>query len=202
MNEITENIIKVSQELFFKKGIRPVTLDEIAEQLKISKKTIYQHFENKDEIVFHIVKEHLHLHKKRIEEIINDSDNIIQEALEIVKCSSKMMEQINPLVFSDLKLFYPKAWEYFENFKKQFIIKTITKSLEKGIKQGLIRKDINVKLIAHLRLQQINLLFETDILQQFDITFNELQNQLTRQFLYGIATRKGIKVLDKIYEEK
>lgn len=201
MNQVKEKILSSAQELFFKRGIRAVTIDDIARHIKISKRTIYKYFENKDEIVFTLVKNHLHLHQKEIEKIMANNHNIIEATLAIVKHSSDMMNQITPVVFSDLKTFYPKVWKYFENFKKDFIIQTITKGLKKGQKQGLIRKDINVKLIAYLRLLQINLIFEADMLQEFNITLAELQNQLTKHFLYGIATSKGIKILKK-YESK
>jgi len=192
-----KNILSSAQELFFKKGIRNVTLDEIASKLKISKKTIYEQFENKDEIVFELVKSHLKHHKEVIEKLIEKSDNIIEETLSIVQCSSEMMNHINPVLFEELQTLYPKAWNYLEEFKKTFIMQTLIKGLEKGQKQGLIRKDINIKLMAYLRLLQINLLFQTNILKEFDITFNELQNQLTKQFLYSITTDKGRKILEK-----
>jgi AcrR family transcriptional regulator len=194
---VRNNILKTAQELFFRKGIRNVSLDEIASSLKISKKTIYEYFENKDEIVLELVKNHLKQHKEIIEELIGKSENIVEEAMSIVQCSSEMMNHINPAVFDDLKTVYPKAWNYLEEFKQNFVMDTLTKQLEKGQKQGLIRKDINIKLMAYLRLLQINLIFETDILKKFNVTFNELQNQMTKQFLYGITTDKGRKILEK-----
>ncbi len=197
MKNVKEHILAAAQALFFKKGIRSVSVDEIASALKMSKKTIYEYFKNKDDIVLELVKSHIHFHQKEIEKLIKKSDNIIEETLAIVKCSSEMMEQINPNVFEDLKTTYPKAWNYLEEFKKTFIIATITKGLQKGQKQRLIRKDINVKLMAYLRLIQINLLFQTDILREFNMSVNELQNQLTKHFLYGIATEKGIKIIEK-----
>ncbi|GIV27805.1 MAG: TetR family transcriptional regulator [Bacteroidia bacterium] len=194
---VKDNILSAAQELFFKKGIKSVTVDDIAAKLKISKKTIYETFENKDAIVFELVKAHLNHHKELIEKLIEQSDNIIEETMNVVRCSSEMMNHINPVVFEDLKTYYPKVWKYLEDFKASFIMQTIIKGLEKGQKQGLIRKDINIKLIAYLRLLQINLLFETDILEKFNLTFNELQNQLTKHFLYGIATEKGIKIIQQ-----
>lgn len=194
---VKQNIISAAQELFFSKGIRRVTVDEIASKLKISKKTFYEHFENKDEVVYELVKHHLKTHKEKIEELIKKSDNIIEQTLSLVTCSSEMMKSINPVVFEDLKTFYPKAWKYLEEFKKNFIMDTIIKELEKGQKQGLIRKNINIKLMAYLRLLQINLLFETDVLEKFNISFDELQKLLTTHFLYGISTEKGIKILEK-----
>lgn len=194
---VKKNILAAAQELFFKKGIRKVTIDEIAVKLKMSKKTIYEHFENKDTIVFELVKSHLKTHKKEIESRIKKSSNVIEETLSIVQCSSEMMNHINPVLFEDLKTSYPKAWNYLEEFKKSFIMNLITRELEKGQKQGLIRKDINIKLMAYLRLLQINILFETDILKEFNMNFYELQHQLTRHFLYGIVTEKGMNLIQK-----
>lgn len=194
---VKHNILSAAQELFFRRGIKSVTLDDIASKLKISKKTIYENFENKDTIVFELVKAHLSHHKEEIQKLIEKSDNIIEETMNIVQCSSEMMNHINPVVFEDLKTYYPKVWKYLEEFKSSFIMQTIIKGLEKGQRQGLIRKDINIQLIAYLRLLQINLLFETDILQKFNLSFNELQNQLTKHFLYGIATEKGIKIIQQ-----
>lgn len=200
MNTIKENILKAAQSLFFKKGIRNVSVDEIATELKISKRTIYKYFENKDDIVFQLVKKHLEHHKTEILKLMKEANNIIEETMSIVECSSEMMNHINPVVFEDLKTFYPKSWYYLEEFKKDFVLSSITKGLIKGQKQGIIRKDINIKLMAYLRLSQINLLFDSTLLKEFNISFNELQHQLTKQFLYGICTEKGIKLIQK-YEK-
>jgi len=198
---VKQNILSAAQELFFSKGIKRVTVDEIVSKLKISKKTFYEHFKNKDEVVYELVKQHLEIHKEKIKEITKKSDNIIEQTLSIVTCSSEMMKSINPILFEDLKIFYPKVWKYIEEFKRKFIMEILIKELEKGQKKGLIRKNINVKLMAYLRLLQINLLFETDVLEKFNITFDELQKQLTTHFLYGISTEKGIKILEKYIQQ-
>lgn len=187
-----EQILEEFKQLVFKKGIKSVSIDELSRQLKISKKTIYQYFKSKDQLIEKLLKKHLDVHKNSIEKIHNESEDVIKELLLIMQCSSYMLTQINPQVFEDLQLYYKKTWKKFEQFKKEYVLDRIIKTLEKGQKQGFIRKNISLKLMAHLRLKEIELLMDFHFVRNFDMSIFQMQKAITEYFILGVGTEQGI----------
>lgn len=192
-----ERIITKFKELIFKRGIRSVSIDDLVREMKISKKTFYQYFSGKEQLVEKLLKKHLNEHKSIIEQIHEESEDVIKELLLIMQCSTHMLTQINPMVFEDLRIHYHKAWKRFEEFKQEYVIGRIMKTLEKGQKQGLIRKEIPLQLMAQLRLKEIELLMDYQFVKKFDMALSEIQKHITEYFILGVGTLKGI---EKMYE--
>lgn len=195
-----EQIIEEFKNIVFKKGIKSVSIDELAQHMKISKKTIYQIFKSKEEIIEKLLKTHLEKHKVIIEKIHDESEDVIKELLLIMQCSSHMLTQINPQVFEDLKIHYKKIWKNFEEFKKEYVLNRIIKTLEKGQKQGLIRKNISLKLMAYLRLKEIELLMDYQFVKNFDMSIQQMQQAITEYFILGIAKEKGIAKMQYYFQ--
>lgn len=192
-----EQILESFKILVFRKGIKSISIDELAQEMRVSKKTIYQYFKSKEDLVNNLLKKHLKTHQQIIEKIHNESEDMIQEILLIMQCSTHMLTQINPIVFEDLKIHYKKIWHNFEQFKKEYVIDRLMKTLEKGQKQGLIRKNIPLELMAHLRLKEIELLMDYNFVKTFKMSMQEMQQSITEYFILGVCTQKGI---DKMYE--
>lgn len=188
-----KQILDTFKQLIFKKGIKSVSIDELSKQLKISKKTFYQYFKNKEQLVEKLLTKHLKEHKQIIEKIHEDANDVIHELLLIMHCSTSMLTQINPIVFEDLKTQYHKVWKNFEEFKKDYVLHRIIKTLEKGQKQGLIRPNISLKLMAHLRLKEIELLMDYQFIKNFNLSIAEMQKIITEYFILGVGTTKGIE---------
>ncbi len=195
-------ILECAKQMFFKRGIKPVTLDDIAKHLRISKKTLYVYFKNKDELVNSLFVSHLEIHRAAVERVHEQAKDVIEELLHIMYHSSEMVNEINPGLFDDLRAYYPKAWKYFEKFKQEYILERLIQSFEKGQKQGLIRKNVNLKLVAYMRLQQIDLLMRADFLREINTTVFDTHKEITEFFIYGIATDKGIALMNKYINEK
>lgn len=192
-----EEILAQFKNLVFTRGIKAVSIDDLAREMKISKKTIYQHFEDKEDLVRKLLKKHLEEHKLIIEKIHEESEDVIQELLLIMQCSTHMLTQVNPVVFEDLKHYYRKAWNHFEEFKKEYVLGRIKKTLEKGQKQKLIRKNIPLDLMAHFRLKEIEFLMDYQFIRSFNMSIQEMQKNITEYFILGVGTPEGIK---KMYE--
>src|SRR5580693_7306634 len=134
----TERIIEGGEELFLTAGIKSVTMDDIARHLGMSKKTIYQFFKDKNELVIALVKKKLQEDEEQMSAIISQSGNVIEEMINMMKCSEEIFSRINPIVIHDMQKYHPDAWKHFQNFKSGVIVQTLEQLLSKGIKQGYI----------------------------------------------------------------
>ncbi|NNU33495.1 TetR/AcrR family transcriptional regulator [Mucilaginibacter sp. S1162] len=151
----TDRIIAGGEELFLTAGIKSVTMDDIAKHLGMSKKTIYQFFKDKNELVIALVKKKLQQDEDQMCEIMLNSENVIGEMINMMKVSQEIFSRINPIVIHDLQKYHPEAWKHFQTFKANVIVHTLEELLTKGIKQGYIRPDIDVKIMARMRVNQL-----------------------------------------------
>jgi TetR/AcrR family transcriptional regulator, cholesterol catabolism regulator len=199
-----DRIIEGGEELFLTAGIKSVTMDDIAKHLGMSKKTIYQFFKDKNDLVIALVKKKLQEDEDQMSEIISKSGNVIEEMINMMKCSEEIFSRINPIVIHDMQKYHPDAWKQFQNFKSGVLVHTLEELLTKGIKQGYIRPDIDVKIIARMRVSQVELGFNTSIFPVAEFNTWKVQAQFHEHFNYGICTLKGYKLLNQyknIHEE-
>jgi AcrR family transcriptional regulator len=192
-----ERIINGSEELFFQAGIRSVTMDDIARHLGMSKKTIYQFFSDKNELINALVDKRLREDRDQLFALISSSGNMIEELISMTKGAEEIFSRINPVVVHDLQKYHPEAWSRFQKFKAEFLVDTLEKLLLKGIRQGYIRKDIDVKILAKMRVSQIELGFNTTIFPLVEFSTRKVQQQFLEHFNYGICTLNGIAVLNQ-----
>jgi AcrR family transcriptional regulator len=196
-----ERIIQGSEELFLRAGIKSITMDDIAKHIGMSKKTIYQFFKDKNELVTASVRKKLKEDEAQIVDIISKSENVIEEMINMMKCSEDVLSRINPVVMHDLQKYHYEAWTEFLKFKSGVLISMLEQLLTKGMKQGYIRTDIDVKIIARMRVSQIEFGFNTEIFPVAEFSTVKVQMQFLEHFNYGICTLKGYKLLNQ-YQNK
>src|ERR1700749_1872451 len=184
----TDRIIQGGEELFLKAGIKSVTMDDIAKHLGMSKKTIYQFFKDKNELVIALVKKKLQEDEDQMCAIISKSGNVIEEMINMMKCSEEIFSRINPIVIHDLQKYHPDAWKHFQSFKANVLIHTLEELLNKGIKQGYVRPDIDVKIMSRMRVSEVEVGFNTAIFPVAEFNTWKVQYQLLEHFIYGICT--------------
>ena len=189
-HDMKEEITKRAMELFARFGVRSVTMDEIARDLSISKKTIYQYFKDKDEIVTSTTKMHMEMEKQEYQEIADSSQNAIEELSQANKCMRKDFREINPSLLFDLQKYHRKAWESWLDFKV-FIRESITSNLKRGIDEGFFRKGIDVEALAIMRVEQVQIAFDDRVFPRDKFDFRELQMLLFDHFVHGILTDEG-----------
>lgn len=195
--EMKEKILKGAEELFFKYGIKNITMDEIARHLGMSKKTIYQYFKDKDEVVHSLILEKIEEDKAIFAKTYRESENIVVEAFALMKNMRDILKSINPILFHELFKFYPQSWKEFEKFKNDFVLENIESSLRRGQEQGLVRADINIKILSKMRLENIDLAFFGSAFPMDKYNLLDVQVQMTEHFLYGVCTLKGHKLINK-----
>jgi AcrR family transcriptional regulator len=200
-NEAKEKILKGAEMLFMKYGIRSISMDDIARHLGVSKKTLYQHFTDKDEMITQISKIHLERNIEEMEMCSSTAENAIDELGKISVCLKKDMEELNPSVLFDLQKYHPKAWSVWTDFKRKFIKESVVRNLNKGIEEGFFRPEINVEVLAALRMQMVEDVFDERIFPKDKFNLAEAQAQVFDHFVYGLCTEKGRKSYQKYKTE-
>ena len=197
----TELIQKIS-DTFMNYGIKSVTMDDLARSLHISKKTLYQHFTDKKDLVKTCLKFHIDADLCEIKTITEDRENAIDEMYSIGLAVSKKTSQIHPSIFYDLEKYYPEAWSLFNDYRKGHIFQTIKENVERGIGEGLYRDDLNVDVIAGIYVLRIDDLTNQEIFPSDKYPFGELYLEVMRYHIRGIASNKGIEYLKQLVEQE
>jgi AcrR family transcriptional regulator len=161
--EARKRILCKAHELFNRFGIKRVTMDEIALKTGMSKKTIYQSFENKDDLVDAVLEEHLSKNSSQCECNKTKAENAVHEIFLNIDMVQELMAEMNPTVFYDLEKFHPGAFLKLHEHRNDYLYKTVKENLEWGIKEGLYREDINVDVITRIRLEIMFLPFNQEV---------------------------------------
>ena len=189
--ETRAKIIKGAAELFTKYGVRSVTMDDIARELSISKKTIYQYFKDKDEIVLMAVQSHAENEKEDYNYIFNRSRNPIEELTLMTRCMRDDFRDMNPSLIFDLQKYHPQAWKVIEDFKNSYIKNALVRNLRDGIEQGLYRENMDPEVLAIMRLEQVQLAFDSRLFPPDKFNLADTQLQFLSHYVNGIVTEKG-----------
>jgi AcrR family transcriptional regulator len=186
------------KDLYFRFGIKSVTMDDVARELGISKKTLYTHFKDKSELVEAVVKLEIDLQEERIDAIINKNLDAITEMFEIHKMMNQYMRQYSHVIQYDLKKYYPSVYTRILQIKRDRTYEGMKENIEKGISEGLFRKEVNPRLISKVNLIRIEGSIDTCLFTDDELTSQDVFNQLFEYHIRGIATPKGIELMDKL----
>lgn len=196
--ELRRRIIEEATQQFFRYGIRNITMDDIAIALGISKRTVYEIFKNKNDLVISCLDELSQQQELNNEQIIKTSGNVIETIFSFMQEGIKMMNSINPVFFSDLKKFYPVIAEtiHRENIRKRNQL--THQLLSKGQDEGYFRRGINIPIVTRLFHEQINLISDEIIFPPDEYNHVEVFKNLVINFMRGISTSQGIKIIDEL----
>ncbi len=198
--ENKEKILRGAEDLFMKYGVRSISMDDIARHLGVSKKTLYQHFADKEYLVMMVSKSHLDRSTKRYDDLRITSSNSIEELARLSVCMKKDMEEINPALLYDIQKFHPKAWNIWLEYKNKFIRDSVIRNLKQGIEDGYIRAEVNSEILAAVRIELVQLAFNPDIFPKEKFSVPEVQAQIFDHFVFGVVTEKGRKLYLKCKE--
>jgi TetR/AcrR family transcriptional regulator, cholesterol catabolism regulator len=200
--EPKERILVKSNELFNRYGIRSVSMDDIAAQLGMSKKTLYQYYTDKDELVNAVFDIILNVNKNNCTECTKKGENAIQEVFLSFDIMAEMLKTMNPSVLYDMQKYHPTAYKKFDDFKNSFLYKIIKSNLERGIKEEFYRGEIDTDILARYRLHTVLLSFNPEVFPSNKANLVYIEQQLIECFLYGLATPKGYKLIQKYKNQR
>ncbi len=195
--DIKSKIIKEASELVMQYGIRTVTMDDISKNLGISKKTIYQYFKDKKELVNTVTQLHLDTEEERFLSSVKDSKDSIHELILVSQCLRETMKDMKMNVLNELQKFYPEAWQKYEYFKSKVMKETIMRTIMRGQKEGYFRSDIDPDLIATMRMEQVQTFMLNNLLPRDKYSIAEIQMHLFDHFIHGLFTIKGHQLFNQ-----
>ena len=175
-------------------------MDEVASSLGISKRTIYENFRDKEDLLLSYLKQVCEDRKKAVQELMERFDNVVEVFLNI-------MEIHKTATFANIK-FYEDIYRYYPNvdaFLKEESHKAnefFVQFLKKGVEQGVIRENLNIEVEAFLVEESTSIYMRASHIDKFPFSFSELISTVMVNFIRGISTEKGIKIVDKYLEKQ
>ena len=183
-------------------GIKSITMDEIATSLGISKKTIYQFFTDKDELVFAVIGQEMNKNEMECIQFRTDAENAVHEIFLAVEDLDEMLRYTNPLVLYDLEKYHPRAYQKIREFKYQFLHTATVENLRRGIEEGHYRGDLQKDIVAKSRIEAAFLVFNPDVFPHGKYSMSEVNFQLAILYLHGVTTEKGKPLIEKYTNER
>lgn len=191
-----DELLNKISNLFLYYGVKKITMDDIANEFHISKKTLYLYFKNKNDMIFQITEYELKNECAKLKEFIRLNPNAIDQLRFMCIHIANNLRKLNPLLSYDMDHYYPEIWKRFINKRKEYLLILIKENFQTGIKQGVYRKNLNTDIIATFYVFLLDIkgfeMYKDETNSDFDKMFNTL-------FIYhiqGIANNKGIKYLE------
>ncbi|MBK7882910.1 MAG: TetR/AcrR family transcriptional regulator [Chitinophagaceae bacterium] len=200
--DTNERIKRKAHELFMRYGLRSVSMDDIAQSLGISKKTIYQFFKDKDELIVDIVDQEIKCRETCCENDRIGSDNAIHEIFLAMDMAMEIFRNMNPSVVYDMQKYHPKAFRIFSNHKHQYLYNMIHENIERGIREELYRSDLNVDILTHYRIENMMLPFNPEFHTKVKSNLAKIEEEFIIHYLFGLASIKGHKLILKYQKER
>lgn len=200
--EAKDRILLKAHSLFLQYGVRSVSMDDIANQLGMSKKTLYQYYADKDELVHAVVDTHL---CGMQEECVASTEDAKDAVHEIFLTMVRLMEQfahMNPMLLNDLEKFHFRAFSRFREYRDGFLLQIVRKNILWGIEQELYREDLNVDILSKFRLQSMMMTFDVSLFPPGKYNLGETTAIILEHYLYGLATIKGHRLIQKYHQQR
>ncbi|MFA9198571.1 MAG: TetR/AcrR family transcriptional regulator [Aquirufa sp.] len=190
--QMKSRILHKGTELFFRYGVKTVTMDSIATELGISKKTIYQHFPDKDSMVYEVVKGFIEQDVAKWAELDRLYSNVIEKMFKSFEMTKDLLTQMNPRLLFEIQKYFLKAFQLFTEHGEKCIHENLIADFKKGAQFGYFRNDIDLELLARLRMAEVNLAFNPDFYPNNKLPLFETQLVMLDIFMRGILTEKGL----------
>jgi len=197
MDEKVDRLLSESLRLFKKNGIRSVSMDDIAKELGMSKKTIYQYVENKTELIEKVLN---YLREKESTACLEgdiSSMNAIDILLSASRNVSKQLKDLNPINSFELQKYYPMIWREFVVKKRDHVFEVIKQNFTQGIAEGIYRNDLNVDLVARLYIQKLEDVHNPEFLESVNFGFEKVFEVMFDNHIRGIANADGLAYYEK-----
>lgn len=192
-----DRILETALRLFRTYGVKSVTMFDISRDSGVSKKTVYEHFRDKEELVQETMHAILEGHVQQLRAFHDNAENAIDELIKGLQYLELAARTINPVMLFEIQKYYPATWQSIEAFKRDCIFVNIKENLQRGIQEGLYRKHLQLDIITRLRQLQLESPFDPMQYPAAQFELHETMYQVTAHFIMGIATLKGHKLANR-----
>ncbi len=196
--KITADSLKV----FMTYGIKSMTMDDIARQLRMSKKTLYQYVKDKNELVNKCLDFDCQSFVLMIDEVVSRGLNAIEENFEMSSRIIEEIKNIHPSIFYDLEKYYPEALMKMHNAHHEHAAKVMSNNLKKGIEEGFYRKDFDIPVMTRLWVSRLNAIFDPSMFPMEQFRLDVVYQEMFIHHIRGIASKKGLEYLEHKLELK
>ena len=191
-----EKVLHAAESMYMRYGIKSISMDDIARELGISKKTLYQHVENKEDLIGQILKMRIARETAMIQSAIKNADNALEEILTIARSITLELRTMSPKVLFDLQKYYRNIFAAVESFHSDFIYQTIKNNIMRGVREGIYRDNLNEEIIAKLYVGKNLMLVDEGSFPLDTYHRDELFQEHMYYHIHGIASPEGIKLLE------
>lgn len=192
-HHISRRVIDYAAQQFFAKGLRQVTMDDIAKGLQMSKRTLYQLFADKEQLIIECFTMYAEQERELTSLLKNLKHNVLEIVLTILEERLKRMKRISKQFFNDLSR-YDSVVAYVKSVREESIDRAVT-FLALGVEQGLFRSDVNFALIMHSMMEKSSSFILED--KFYETSLQEYFINIGLFHLRGCCTEEGIKLIDE-----
>ena len=194
---LKDKILDSAIALFHERGVKAVKMDDIANSLSISKRTLYEIYDNKEDLLFECVKTSFEHSEKELHDSVENADNVMDILLRIYRLKMNLLRKTHPSFYCELEK-YPKILEYFEKQDGKRRAQQMD-FIKRGIREGYFRNDVNYDLI--LDLFDVSNRYIISNYNSLNYSMEQLSYNLVFVFLRGFCTLRGVEILDKFLDE-
>ncbi len=197
-NEQQAKWLRQTETVFLRYGIKSITMDDVARELGISKKTLYQFVENKDDLVRKVLERHISEEKDTCNIEFSRASNAVEEIMIVIDHNSSQLQQMKANIVYDLQKYHRDAWLMMQEYQQGFLYEIVSRNLNRGISEELYRPDLHVDIVSRFHIVTSFQLFNEDVFPTEKYSKAVIFKEYLMHYLYGIMSEKGIKVLNKI----
>ncbi len=198
--EQKDQILKEASLLFLKFGFKSITMDDVARELGLSKKTLYQHFTDKNDLVEQCVQSHLMHMEQCCNTAFQSGNNAIDNMIELTKKVGENVRSMNPSALFDLKKYFKSSWDKLDKHRYEFIKQNIKKNLNQGKKEGIYYKDLDADIVTHTYTHLVQMLTDPENFPK-DLSFPLMHKELVKYHMRAICNEKGLEILNQKIKE-
>ena len=200
--EVKERILETALKMFITYGWKGVTMVDIGRDCGISKKTVYEHFADKQALISEGMQQLLNNHLNYFSECLLTTANAIEELVRNMKYVTNLAKTLNPVMLHEIEKYHPDTWKSIENFKAESMLCNIKVNLKRGMAEGLYRQNLQIDIVARMRQLQLEAAFDPVQYPADRFEMHVVMEQVTAHFILGIATIKGHKLVNQYLQIK
>ena len=201
MDQKEQQFLGDALAVFMKYGIKSVTMDDLARHLGMSKKTIYSFVKDKNDLITRGLDMQHCKESMVMEDICCKGLNAIDEMFEIGHFIQGMLNELHPSIHYDLEKYHAEVFHDMLAKHETSVYDCISRNLQKGVNEGVYRKDLNIDVIAKLYTKRIDNVFDAELFPPSEIAFSEVYAIMFRYHILGVASPEGAAYLEKKWKK-
>ncbi|GAA4465911.1 hypothetical protein GCM10023093_18930 [Nemorincola caseinilytica] len=199
--ETLEKILTSAIELFSQYGFKSITMDDIARRAGISKKTLYQHFANKQEVVNESVAWYKNNTTENCVVVLKDAENAVEAMVRILAFFDDLYKRLNPMALFEMQRFFPDAYKQFRDLLVERDVQLVRENIKQGMKEGHYRENLNADLLARYRIETSLMALHPNLLVSDRANLMSVALEIGEHFMYGMMTPQGTELYLKYKEQ-